>query len=264
MAKFQHILWGYELTFPEDWAHKTTQEAEVFSATYQALESNYIGEKSGQLMVSAEWNCARQPIEPIWNRHIGMVAGMLGARQVGSAPWQMSGGTGFEAEIVLPKRDNKRLWAGILMRDFIVLKFAVVHQKEERNWFEPLATQIISSLRFLNRVYGVPVTREGLPLPPEYTSTEPAKVVNDITNPDQWRAYDGASGVDALQAFYLRELPIHGWAVEEYAPFPSAANLGFARLKLSKHQKSATLGLLPFSQEAITASSPAKIAIKYE
>lgn len=264
MAKFQHILWGYELTYPDDWVHKTAKDAEIFAAAPQALESNYAGERSGQLMVSAEWNCARQPIEPIWNRHIVMVAGMLGAKQVGSAPWQMGGGTGFEAEIVLPKRDNKRLWAGILMRDFIVLKFAVVHLKEDRSWFEPLATQVISSLRFLNRVYGVLVTKEGLPLPPGYTPTEPTLVINDISDLNKWRAYDGTNGVDALQAFYLRELPIHDWAVEEYAPFPSDAGLGFARLRLSKHQQKATLGLLPFSQEAITASSPGKIAVKYD
>jgi len=264
MAKFQQILWGYELTLPDGWAHKTVKDAEVFAATPEALESSYAGERYGQLMVNAEWNCARQPIEPIWTRHVGMVAGMLGARQVGSAAWRMGGGAGFEAEIVLPKRDNKRLWAGILMRDFIVLKFAVVHLKEERKWFEPLATQIISSLRFLNRVYGVQVTKEGLPLPPGYTPIEPIQVINDIPDPEKWRAYEGSSGVDAMQAFYLRELPIHGWAVEEYAPFPSATGLGFARLRLGKHQQSATLGLMPFSPDAITASSPAKIAIKYE
>ena len=146
MAVFQHVLWGYELTYPDNWAHQTQEGVEAFAITSQALAPDYVGPDSGQILVRAEWNCAHQPIQPLWNRHIGMLASWLGAKQVGSALWRMGGASGIEAEIVLPKKDNRRLWTGILERNLIVLHFVVIHMKEERSSFEPLATQVISSL----------------------------------------------------------------------------------------------------------------------
>jgi hypothetical protein len=262
MAIFQHVLWGYELTYPDGWVHQTIQDADSFAAVAEALNMDYLGSDAGQVLVRGEWNCARQPVEPFWNQHIGKLASMLGAKQVGSAPWHMAGATGIEAEIVLPKRDNRRLWAGILARDFRILHFVVTHPKDERLRFDPIATAIISSLRFPNRIMGLKQTREGLPLPPGYTPVDPLCIIPDISNSEQWRAYDGQNGIGALQAFYLREAPVHGWEITEYVPFPSPADLGFARLKLSKNDQQIMLGIMPFDALTISSSSPAKLVYK--
>ncbi|HET9915114.1 MAG TPA: hypothetical protein VFQ13_24700, partial [Anaerolineales bacterium] len=150
MAVFRHILWGYELTYPDHWTHQSVQDADAFAPPvpsippeetggFDALDPDHEGSSASQLLIRGEWNWERQPIEPLWNRHIGMLAGMLGARQVGSAPWKLGDATGLEAEIVLPKKDNRRLWTGILMRDFRVLHFMVSHPKKVREQFEPIA-----------------------------------------------------------------------------------------------------------------------------
>ena len=147
MKKFRHILWGYELTYPDHWTHQFVQDADAFapsvpSATAEesgdavdAVDLDPEGLEAGQLLVRGEWNWERQPIEPLWNRHMGLMAGMIGAKQVGSAPWKLGDATGLEAEIVLPKKDNRRLWTGILMHDFRVLHFMVTHPKEIREEF---------------------------------------------------------------------------------------------------------------------------------
>jgi hypothetical protein len=262
MPVFQHILWGYELTYPDDWVHQVVQDADGFAAIPEALDSEYFGPDAGQVMVRGEWNWARQPVEPFWNRHIGMLAGMLGAKQVGAAPWRIRNATGIEAEIVLPKRDNRRLWAGILARDFRILHFMVTHPKEDRQRFDPLATAIISSLRFPNRFLGIKQTRDGLPLPPGYTPVDPQSVIHDIADPQHWQAYDGQAGIGALQAFYLRESPIHDWEIDEYVPFPSSSDLGFARLSMHRADQRVTLGILPFDTGKVTSSSPGKLVIK--
>jgi hypothetical protein len=255
MAVFQHVLWGYELTYPDNWVHQTLGAVEGFAAIPEALTPDYVGPDSGQILVRCEWNCARTQIEPIWNRHIGMLASWVGAKQLGSAPWRMGGASGIEAEIVLPKKDNRRLWTGILQRGLTVLNFVVLHLKEERAEFEPIATRIISSLRFPPEIAGVLTHENGLPLPPGYTPISPQAVVNDIADPQNWRAYSGQSGIDALQAFYLRESVNFGWTVEEYAPFPAPTELGFARLKLVKGSQSVMLGIMPYSSEDKTVTS---------
>ena len=114
----------------------------------------------------------------------------------------MGGASGVEAEILLPKKDERRLWTGILERGLTVLYFVVLHLKEERDQFEPLATQIISSLRFPAELEGVLTNEDGLPLPPGYSPIQPQSILEDIADATQWRAYDGKSGIDGLQAFY--------------------------------------------------------------
>ncbi len=237
MTVFRHILWGYELTYPEHWTHQSVQDAESFSM------DNPDGLDASQLLVRGEWNWERQPIEPLWNRHIGMMAGMIGAKQVGSA----------------------RLWTGILMHDFRVLHFMVTHPKEVREQFEPAATNVISSLRFLNRILGIKSSREGIPLPPAYKAVDPTSILTDISDPANWHAYSGQSGIGALQAFFLREVPIHNWEMEEYVPFPSSSELGFARFQLRRRDLKITLGIMPYDLSGsgtITSSSPANIVIK--
>ena len=262
MTVFRHILWGYELSYPDQWVHRAVEDADAF---IQALDPGDEGLDSGQLLVRGEWNWERKPIEPLWNRHIGMLAGMVGAKQVGSAPWKLRDASGLEAEIVLPKKENKRLWTGILMKDFRVLHLMVTHPWAAREMFEPVATKVISSLRFPNRILGIRTNREGVPLPPGYETVDPKSILADVTDHARWRAYSGQAGIGALQAFYIRELPIHNWDMEEYVPFPSSSELGFARLQLRKANLKITLGMMPYDLSAagtVTPSSPANIVIK--
>lgn len=262
MTRFQQVLWGYELQYPEDWVHTAHGGTEAFSPLVDTLVPGQISPSSGQLLISAEWNWSRTPVEPLWQRHLAMTAGMIGARKVGSAPWHMAGGAGMEAEILLPKREEKRLWAGILLYRFIVLKFAVVHPLKDRDWFEPQATEMIKSLKFLNRVLGLETTKEGIPLPPGYTPVPPAEVIPDIEDPASWRAFDGAGAVGGLQAFYLREAPVYNWEIEEYVPFPGA-DIGFARFRMRQGQKTVILGLMPFGDVSDPSANRGKLVIKF-
>lgn len=268
MTIFQHALWGYEIAYPDYWTHQTLQDTDAFVITPDALDPDYLGENAGQVFVRGEWNWACQPIEPLWNKHIGMLAGILGAKEVGSAPWRIGDAIGLEAEIVLPKKDNRRLWTGVMMRDFRVLHFMVTHPKEARAQFEPVATKLIASLRFPNRILGINTSPEGIPLPPDYSPVDPQSILTDIPDPQPWRAYSSNAGastdsVGALQAFYLRELPIHNWEMEEYVPFPGPSELGFARFQLCRDNLRITLGLMPSgTTETGAASGQTKIVFK--
>ncbi|MBI2332543.1 MAG: hypothetical protein HYU84_10365, partial [Chloroflexi bacterium] len=247
---------------PDSWTHQTVQDADAFIETLDPLTSD-LGADSAHLLVRGEWNWQRQPIEPLWNRHIGMLAGMMGAKEIGSAPWKLGDALGLEAEIVLPKKDNRRLWTGILMHDFRVLHLMVTHPKEVREAFEPLATKVVASLRFLFRIHGIRVSRHGIPLPPEYEAVDPRTIMNDIPDPENWRAYSGKAGIGALQAFYLREIPFHNWDTEEYVPFPGSSELGFARLQLRRGETKILLGLMPYDESGtLSSSSPANVVFK--
>ena len=202
MAIFQHPLWGFELTYPDSWVHQRNGDADGFAENIAAFDNvNDANEQAAHMLIRGEWNGRREPIAPLWNQHITKLSIMLGAKQVGSSPFSMGGANGFEAEIQMPKRKNRRLWAGLLARDTIILHFMVSHPKEERANFEPQATQIISSLRFLEQVNNIPTNDEQLPLPPDYNPVDPATLVSDINTGERWQAYTGTSDLGALQAF---------------------------------------------------------------
>jgi hypothetical protein len=258
MNTYQQPLWGYEIELPEGWIHQTIWETEGFARQPEALQPDYDGENLGHLLIRGEWNWSRQPIEPLWNQHITKLSVMLGAKKLGAAPWSLGVGQGFEAEILLPKKTNKRLWIGILAYDVAILHFMVTHWKEERAQFEPVVTQIIQSLRFVEQVKNVISNEFGCPIPPNYAATDPKNFLNDIQDAAPWQAYDGQASVGALQAFYLRELPVHGWEIEEYVPYPAQTNLGFARFKVQKKGQSLMVGILPIGEKEKTG----KIVIK--
>ena len=86
MTIFQHKLWGYELTYPDEWTHKSIQDTEGFAATPESLTPDYAGPKPEHLLVRGEWNGTRQPIETLWGQHVGKLAVMLGAKNVGATP----------------------------------------------------------------------------------------------------------------------------------------------------------------------------------
>ncbi len=265
MAIFQHILWGYELTYPDNWIHQTLGDVEGFAPSPEALEDDYQGEQNGHLLVRAEWNGQLKDLQPLWNQHIGLTAGMLGAKNVGGAPWTMGGAQGMEAEIVLPKSSNRRLWAGILGRGALVLHFMVSHNMHERAWFEPLFTRLISSLRFpASLAEGLACDASGLPLPPAYTPAAPTELVDDIADPQHWQAYRGASSIGSLQAFYLREAQYNGWEIDSFEPFPGVTDAGFARFELRHNATALTLGLLPYGGERVNSASPANLVLKFK
>jgi hypothetical protein len=273
MPVFEQTLWGYQLVYPDDWLHQSVREAgdlqaEAFAAIPESFQPGYDGPRSGQVAVRAEWNPTRTAIEPLWERKIGMLAGLMGATKVGAAPWRLGDAAGVEAEIVLPKREKNRLWTGIVARGFHVLHFMVTHPKDERSWFEPAATRLITSLRFLERVANLATSPDGLPLPPGYTPADPGGLIAHIAGPENWRAYAGDSPADALQAFYVREAPNYGWEIVEYRPFPENADLGFARFQLARVGGNGagsvrlTLGILPSGQTTVLPHSPANLVVR--
>jgi hypothetical protein len=204
-----------------------------------------------------------QNLQPLWNQHIGLTAGMLGAKNVGAASWALGGAKGLEAEIALPKSKNQRLWAGILERGALVLHFMVLHTLSDRAWFEPLFTRLISSLRFpASLAEGLAHDTCGLPLPPGYAPADPTGLVNDIADPHNWRAYRGESSIGSLQAFFLREAQHNEWMIDSLEPFPGNTDLGFARFELHCSDTALTLGLLPYGGERVNSHSPANLVIR--
>jgi len=262
MPDFQQIAWGYELTYPEDWAHLTLGDVEGFAAKPEALSPDYIGDRSGQLLIRAELMTTGQPIEPIWNKHIGMVASMMGARDVGSAAWQLGQAKGFEAEIVLARKDERRFWVGILSYRWLLLQFSVLHLKSEFDYFQPAMTRVISSLKIIREAAGILLDDNGIPRPPGYDRIAVKDVLDDVQDPANWLAYNGTQSIGAMQAFCLREMPIHGWEITEYEPFPNQKGPGFARLQLEKDRKQITLGLLPYQGETGGVDTPARLVYK--
>jgi len=260
MTTFSDPLWGYQLTYPDDWVHQRTGDIEAFAATEAALSTDYTDPQAGYLLARCEFNHTGESIDPLWNDHIAKLSLMLGAKNVGSVPLAMGGGTGFEAEIVLPKKRNKRLWTGILSYNLTILHLMVAHPLDNRNWFEPQGTQIITSLRFLSQVSDLAVINGDFPLPPNYISIDPAAILRDINSNQHWQAFTGQSTIDALQAFYLRELPRYDWEIIEFTPYPNQAGINFARLHISKETQTAALGLVPVDRDENTGA----IVIKYE
>jgi len=261
MAIFQNPLWGFELTYPDDWAQQTNADADGFAQNVEDFDQvGSVNEQAAHMLVRGEFNGKRSPIAPLWNQHITKLSIMLGAKKLGASPFSMGGANGFEAEIQLPKRVNRRLWTGLLARETVILHFMVSHQRDARADFEPQATQIISSLRFLDGIKGLATNTENLPIPPNYQALDPASLIPDAKDDDSWQAYEGKSDIGALQNFYYRELPNYGWEISEFIPFPNQVDVDFARLRIHKGDISATLGILPFGEKKPLG----KIVIKIE
>jgi len=262
MRKFQHILWGYQLMYPDEWVHRSLPETEGFAASEEAFEIDAQGPGSGHLLIRADWNGARKPVEQLWTQHIGQTAGMLLAKKVGAAPWYMAGGVGYEAEIVLPKRENRRLWVGMLSYGFILMQLMVAHPIEDRQWFEPIATEMIKSLKFPRKMEGIQENNEGIPLPPDYHATDPAAIIPDIQS-GHWAGYEGESSAGCLQAFYVREMLARGWLLEELTPYPGPSDLGFARMRFHRQEDSMTIGIMPKGNVKHAAANPANVVMRY-
>lgn len=262
MARFQHKLWGYELTYPDDWAHRSMGEVEGFAAQPETLDPAQDEPQSGHLLVRAAWNGVGHPVKALWEAHIGKVAGMVGAKEVGSASWTLAGASGFEAEIVLPKKGETRLWVGFLSRGTTLLEFMVSHPLEERSWFEPQVTEILKSLHFSEHIDGLTLHEWGIPLPPDCDAVEPTEILKDLPDPATWQTFDSLHSIGGLQAFYAREAPHYGWTIETFQPFPGQHNLGFARLRLRQGDRLVALGLLPYQHDPANPELLGRIAFK--
>jgi len=261
MAIFQHPLWGFELTYPDDWAHQSNAGVDGFANNAEAFDrADVANGQAAHLLVRGEWNGRREPVAPLWNQHITKLSIMLGAKKLGSSLFSMGGANGFEAEIQMPRRENRRLWVGILAREAVILHLMISHPREERSDFEPQATQIIASLHFVERASDIATTKFGIPLPPNYKPVDPVSLVPDAQDCDSWQAYHGNSDIGALQAFYFREAPIHEWEISEFIPFPNQSDIDFARLRIRKNEVTATLGILPSEHKKPIG----KIVIKHD
>ena len=120
MAIFQNPLWGFELTYPDDWAQQTNADADGFAQNAEDFDQvGDVNEQAAHMLVRGEFNGKRSPIAPLWNQHITKLSIMLGAKKLGASPFSMGGANGFEAEIQLPKRINRRLWTGLLARSHL-------------------------------------------------------------------------------------------------------------------------------------------------
>lgn len=246
---YQQPLWGYEMDLPPGWQHQRFSGKDAFAADPEAFRPGYQGESLAQLLIQGEWNSLHKPADQLWNRHLGRTSLLLGAKNIGTARWEMAGAAGYEAEIVLPKKSRQRMWAGMLEKGELVLEFLVLHWKDNRDEMEPLISRIISSLRLIPTVKGLKRTPEGLPLPPGAQAVSPDQIIDDIQVPALWSAYQGPFPPGSLQAFYLRELPHSTWKVEEYIPFPNQVDFPFARIRLTQGSRQLSLGLLPGSED---------------
>ena len=261
MADFLHPLWGFSLTYPDAWVHRTNADVDGFAQDATAFDqAGAINHQAAHILMRGEFNGRSEPIAPLWNQHITKLSIMLGAKKLGSSPFSMGGANGFEVEIQLPKRQNRRLWAGILVLDKVILHLMASHPRDERAVFEPQVTKVIASLRFLKQIEGLAANAEGLPLPPNYAPVDPTTHIPDLSGGDSWQAYEGNSDLNALQNFYYRELPHHGWEISEFIPYPNQVEIGFARLRIHKEDLTATLGILPTDEK----NPNGKIVVKYE
>lgn len=245
MNNFIDPLWGYQLDYPDNWVCQRNDDIEAFAASQEALDSEYTGPQAGYLLVRGEFNHTAEKIDPLWDNHITKISMMVGAKNLGSAPLAIGGGNGYEAEIVLPKTRNKRLWTGILSYGLTVLHLMVEHPLDQRDWFEPLATKTIASLRFLDSTPNLATTEGNIPLPPDYESASPTDFLTDIEDQQNWLAFSGEASIDSLQVFYSRELPRYGWEISEFTSYPNQTDINFARLHLTRGKETAVLGILP-------------------
>jgi len=259
MTNFYNPIWGYQLSYPDKWVHQTSGEVEAFAANHNALNKEYFGDDAGHLATRCEFNHTGESIDPIWNEHISKLSVMMGAKNIGAAPFSMGGGKGYEAEIVMPKKQNKRLWTGLLSYGYTILHLMVTHPLELRKQFEPIANDIVSSLRFISHVPNLPTTENRIPLPPHFDETDPTELLKDIKPNQEWHAYSGNASVDALQAFCLRELPKFGWEIIEFTPYPNTLDMPFARVHIQKDEHPISIGLIPMDNNHMMSSMVLKL-----
>ena len=263
MALFQDPFWGFELTFSKPWQHRYHEGAVWFEPKGEIPQEKEHFPARGHFIIRTDWTSPNEDIDKLWRQHVLALAGGMGAKNIGSAPLTIRSAKGYEAEIILRKKENTRLWLGLLMNGPIVLNMAVAHHIKDRDWIEPDVSKMIASLNFFPQVDGLYSTNQGLPLPPGYEPFDPLLVIPDIPDISSWQAYDGDASIGALQAFYMREIPNYGWLIKGYIPFPSRqSDLGFSRFEIEKDSQTCMVGIMPYGNEMLTPTSPARLVFK--
>lgn len=264
MTEFLESTWGYSFQIPDHWLERNKKGVRWFFPNRFASQKPSMEMSQGYLIVRPDWIFDRQDIEVLWQRHVGTTAGMVGAKNVGSAPLRIREAQGLEADIILPKKENKRLWLAILRQGPIVMNMVVEHHLKDRDWFEPEVSAVIASLRFVEHINGLQTGKNSFPLPDEYRPIDPRRVIADIPDPSQWHGYTGPLTIGGLQAFYFRECAQFGWNIKGYTPFPSKeSDLGIARFQLEKEGKLCTLGIVPAAAITQDLYMPAHIILKW-
>lgn len=264
MTLFQDLYWGIELIYSQPWQYRYHEGAVWFEPRGETPEGEDQVPSRGHLIIRADWTYPNDDIDKLWSQHVMALAGGMGAKNVGSAPLIIRNAKGYEAEIILPKKENTRLWLGILKNGPIVLNMVVAHHIKEREWMEPEVSKMIASLNFFQKAEGLSINDHGLPIPPDYLPYDPLLIVSDIPDATNWQAYSGNASIGALQAFYMREASNFGWSITGYIPFPSnQSDLGFSRFELAKGEQACTVGIMPYGSEMLTSASPSRIVIKW-
>jgi len=261
MSRYQNFLWGYSLTYSDEWTMQEDDDAVILTAPVESYPKPRADEHQGRVMIRPEWNPEHVEVQKLWSLHIGKIAGVIGAKRLGAAPWQLGALTGMEAELAMPKKDPLRLWTGILQHDRTIYHLLVTHHKLDRDWFEPQATNIIRSLR-VHAPAAVQDEELTFPLPPGYQSVNPLDIIEDIDDASAWQAFTGSATVAALQAFYARELPSAGWNIVDYDPLPGPAEPGFARFALQRSDVHLVLGILPIGDDSPPSTQAGTIMLR--
>ena len=254
MPAFVHPLWGYALDYPEGWVWREDGEVVAFAPHQAALEVTYDGPQAGHLVIRPELNPYLQPLDRLWTQYITRIGIMRGAKKMGAAPLKVGALQGYEAELLLPRKQGRRLWVGLLAAAGMILHVALTHRVEEKGYFQPLASRMVQSLRFVSHTPGGGTTEEGVPLPPGYRPVAPQEVLPDATPEQGWSAYRGEAPIAALQAFYLRELPYHGWQMTAYYPFPNRdPAVTFAGFSVEREGRQGLVALVPHGADPVRA-----------
>lgn len=263
MAVFQQHFWGYEITYPDEWTQATHGDVEAFAMHTQALSPDYDGPHMGYLLVRAEFNPFQDPIEPLWNEYAAKIAIMHGAKKIGSAPFKVGTLAGFEAELQLPQKENRRLWMGVLAAGGVVLHLMVTHRKTEKALFQPVFSRMVASLRFAARVEGVRLTESGLPLPQGYLPAAVDDVYPQAEAGSRWEAFRGPAAADALQIFYLREAPVYGWQTLAFSPYPNPRQAGTEAVLVLNRPGSDGTAVRILPSDSNQPQSPANLVIQH-
>ena len=144
--------------------------------------------------------------------------------------------------------------ADLLASAGMILHLALTHRVEEKAYFQPLASRMVQSLRFVAHTESPLAEELPLPLPPAYRPVPATEVLSDATPEQDWHAYQGEAPISALQAFYLRELPYQGWHIEAYYPLPNRdpeVKVGIFVARQGKQRL--VLALVPHGKEPVRA-----------
>jgi hypothetical protein len=128
VAIFQNPLWGFELTYPDGWVHKSYADTDGFAKNIDAFNQvGAVNELAAHLLVRGEWNGRREPIAAFWNQHITKLSVMLGAKKLGAAPFSMGGAMDLRLKFSCPNVGTAacgwEFWRGI--RLFYILWFRI-------------------------------------------------------------------------------------------------------------------------------------------